>query len=63
MNHNIFQIDFVGKGGASPKLARPDSARSGANTRNHIVDPTMIPGQLLRNCHYVIRLRYLPKFS
>ena len=53
MNHNIFQIDFVGKGGASPKLARPDSARSGANTRNHIVDPTMIPGQLLRNCHYV----------
>ena len=28
-------------------MARPDSARSGA-ARNPIVDPTMIPGQLLR---------------
>lgn len=37
------QIDFVGKGGASPKMSRPDSARSAA-ARNPIVDPTMIPG-------------------
>ena len=29
-------------------MSRPDSARSAA-ARNPIVDPTMIPGELLRN--------------